>query len=173
MDAAGTSSTSWWRRGWASVPADAGWSGSVASSGQPSYTKRLMLHVVRAQDSAERTNTAATAPAIQHRALAPQYKQVLRDPAGHFCNLEGNTDSILGLHDIRFRSTEKVWFWVWKTTGFTRAKEFDSNTFGFYPTTTIQFWAWKTLDFTRAKQFRKKRMTPRDRRVGFPPNTML
>jgi hypothetical protein len=65
-----------------------------------------MLHVVRAQDSAERTNTAATARAIQNRALAPMYKQVLRDPAGHFCNLEGNKDSVLGLHDIRFRSTE-------------------------------------------------------------------
>jgi len=51
-----------------------------------------MLHVVRAQDSTERTNTVAN----ESRALAPQYKQVVGDPARHFCNLEGNTDSILG-----------------------------------------------------------------------------
>jgi len=67
-----------------------------------------MLHIVRAQDSRERINTAATARANESRALAPQYKQVLRDPAGHFCNLEGDTDSILGLHEIMFRSTEIV-----------------------------------------------------------------
>jgi hypothetical protein len=67
-----------------------------------------MLDVVRAQDCTEGTNTAVTAGAIENRALAPQYKHVLKDPAGHFCNLEGNMDSIWGLHDIRFSSTETL-----------------------------------------------------------------